>query len=212
MEIKYTNFEIDPKIYGVGEIIGLYDPENNFIYENFYDERSVSYNPLVPVGLFLRFGKGIKDKKVIFDMLSEFEISKELQKRPLGKLSTSELIKVLIIKVALSPAKTIILDSIDTYLNSRDLNTVIKTLKNHLIEIQKSVIFTSNDIDNLLAVATQYVIIKDGKIAYNGKDFSKVGVETDISIFTKLANAKGAKLKNYKDESDLLKAIYRSIK
>lgn len=212
MEIKYTNFEIDPKIYGTGEIIGLYDPDNNFIYENFYDERSISYNPLIPVGLFLRFGKGIKDKKVIFDMLSEFEISKELQKKPLGKLSTSELIKVLIIKVALSPAKTIILDSIDSYLNNRDLNTVIKTLKNHLVEIQKSVIFTSNNIDNILTVATRYVIIKDGKIAYNGKDFSKVGVESDIARFTKLANARGAKLKDYKDESDLLKAIYRSIK
>lgn len=213
MEISYTNFELDTQIYGTNELIGLIDKSGDFIYENFYDVRPITYNDNLSVALYLKNMPFYKNKKKLtFDMLDEFGITKELQKRSLKKLSTSELLKVLIIKLCSSDAKTIILDSIDSYLSYGDLNAILKTLKNHLPEIKKNVIFMTNKVDNIIQYSSRYIIVEEGKIIYNGNDFKKLPIESSIANFVRLANQKGAALENYKDVNDLLKAIYRSVK
>lgn len=212
MEIKYTNFELDPKVYGKNEISALFDMGETFIEDTIYDVRRFTITSNLPVGLYLRFGANTKMRKLVFDMLSELEISKELERRPLKKLSTSEQIKVQLIKLCTSPAKTIILEGLDTYFNYKDLISILKSLKNHLVQIEKNVIVTTNKVENLVQYADRYIVIEEGQIVYNGTSFEKTNLETDIKVFTNLANQKGAKLKDYKEANDLLKAIYRSVK
>lgn len=212
MEINYTNFELNPKVFGTNCLSGLIDIDSQYLYNNVYDIRSLQYNENLTVTWFLKFGANRKNKKIIFEMLSEFEISEELQKRKLKTLSESELTKVLIIKACISNAKTIILNYIDSILNWRDLNTVLKTIKNHLVEIEKNVIFSTNKIDNIILHSDKYIIVKNNEIIYNGNDITELPIDTEINEFVKLANKKGAKLDYYKEANDLLKAIYRSIK
>lgn len=212
MEIKYTNFELDEKTFGKNEICALFNETGTFIEDNIYDVRTFNQISNLPVGIYLRFGTNVKTKKLIFDLLSEFEISKELQRRPLKKLSTSEFIKVQIIKLCASPVKNIILDGLDTYFNYKDLTVILKTLKNHLVQIDKTVIVTANKVDNLVQYADRYIIVEEGRIIYAGCDYEKAPLKTDIRTFTNIANDKGAKLKDYKEANDLLKAIYRSVK
>lgn len=211
MEIKYTTFELDPKIFEKNGVNALIDPNGTFIYDNIYDVRTYHPTSVLPAGLFLRFGANIATRKIIFDMLSELEISKELEKRPLKKLSTSEQAKILLIKLCTSNVKNIILEGLDTFFNYKDTIMIIKSLKNHLAATDKTVIVTMNKVDNAIVIADRFLIVRDGKIVYNGKDYTKIE-NTDIKRFTELANAKGAKIKDYKDASDLLKAIYRSVK
>lgn len=211
MEIKYTNFDLDPKLFIKNEINVLVDPNGTFIYDNVYDVKTYAPSSALPVGMFLKFGANIAKRKIIFDMLSEFEISKELEKRPLKKLSTSELLRVLLIKLCTSDAKNIILEGLDTYFNYKDMIMIVKTLKNHLVATDKTVVLTTNKVDNGIQCADHYIVIEEGKPIYNGNDYAKIS-GTDIKKFTALANAKGAKIKDYKDPSDLLKAIYRSVK
>jgi len=67
-------------------------------------------------------------------------------------------------------------------------------------------------VDNSIQFVDRYIVVSNGNITYNGKDFSAINEPTNIKNFTELANARGAKLKDYKEANDLLKAIYRSIK
>ena len=209
MEIKYSNCTLDSKIYGSNEIIAFVDMEDKFLSNNISDLKNYTSHSKLPIGLFLKFGASIKMRKLIFDMQSELEINAPLQNRRLDKLSMSELLKVLIIKICSSRAKVIILESLDTYFNYKDMIQIIKTIKNHIVEMNKTVILTMNKVDNLIQYADRYIVVEDGDIVYNGKDFTKIPIPTDIKSFTDLANKKGAKLK---EANDLLKAIYRSIK
>lgn len=212
MEIKYTNFPLSKKIYGQNEITAIFDHDGTFLYETIYDLKIYKPQSRLSVNLFLRFGANTKKRKLIFDMLSELEITKDLEKRPLRKLSTTELYKVLLIKLCISPAKNIILENLDTHFNYKDMMQILKTLKNHLPEIEKNVIFTTNKPDNSIENVDRYIVVRNGQITYNGKDHTALDVPTSINTFTELANSKGAKLKKYKEANDLLKAIYRSIK
>lgn len=212
MEIKYTNFALDSEIYGHNEITALIDENGSYLDDTIYDIRTLSIKSNLPVGFILKLNGRLKSRKIVFDMLSEMEVTKDVLKKPFSKLSSTEQIKILIIKVCSSNAKNLILESLDTYLNYKDLMQIIKSIKNHLSEMEKNVIITMNKIDNLIELSNRYLVIKDGNIVYNGKDFSKVPYPTEIKIFTELANAKGAKLKDYKEANDLLKAIYRSVK
>lgn len=210
MEIKYTNFELDPNVYGKNEINGIIDQNGTYIYDNIYDINVFKPTTKFPVGIYLK--SNLKTRKLVSSMLSDLEISKDLQSKSLKKLSSSELIKILVIKICVSNAKTIILELLDTYLCYKDMTLLLKTIKSHLKEIDKTVLVTTNKVDNLIELVDRYIVIKDGKIEYNGKDYTKIGVKTDIVTFTKIANAKGANLKEYKEANDLLKAIYRSVK
>lgn len=212
MEIEYTNFELDPDIFGKNEITALIDTNGTFLYNKIYDIRSYNPQSFLPVGLFLRFSTSMKKWKIIEELLDEFDIDHNLEKRPITKLSSSELQKVLLIKLCVSNAKNIIIESIDTYFNFKDIIHILKTIKNKLGVLEKNVIVTANNPDNLVQYVHRYIVAKDGNITYIGKDFTKLGVPTSIKTFIDLANKRGAKLNDYKEPNDLLKAIYRSVK
>lgn len=210
MEVKYTNFKVDSDIYPKGKICGLIDRTGNFLYETFYDVKKIAYNANMPVFLYLSLGS--KNKKLVEAMKNEFEIRKELLKRPLKHLSESELLKILIIKLMTNDSKTIILDHVDSILNSGDLKTIFKMIKNNLSEVDKTVIFVTNKIDNIVSFTDRYIIADNGSIIYNGNDLNTLPIETSCVAFTRAAKKRGANLDYYKDVNDLLKAVYRNLK
>lgn len=212
MEIGYTNFELDSDIFGKNEITALIDTNGTFLYDKIYDIKSFAPESRLPLIVYLRFNTNFKKWKLLDELLEDLEIPKELMVRPLSKLSSSELQKVLIIKLCISNAKNIIIESIDTYFNFKDITLILKTLKMKLDRIGKNVLVTANNPDNLVQYVHRYIVAKDGNISYIGKDFTKMGVPTSIRTFIDLANNRGAKLNDYKEPNDLLKAIYRSVK
>ncbi|HBA37726.1 MAG TPA: hypothetical protein DCY94_03300 [Firmicutes bacterium] len=206
--VKYTNFELDEHVYGKNELVGILDKTGGFIYESLYDIKTPLYNGNLPVNIFLAFGA--KNKKLKANLISELEIGKELLKRPLKNLSTTETVKILSIKMMLSDCKTILFDFPDSYFNYKDLEKFLKTIRTHLKEANKTAIFTTNKPDNLL-FGSKYIVVNDQSIIYNGNDFKSLPEPIETVEFAHLANTRGAKLDDYKEPSDLLKAIYRSV-
>lgn len=211
MEIRYTNFDLDKRTYGEYELSAIIDQTGGFIYQNIYDPKKIKYNKKFKVKWFLKLGYK-QNKKVIFDMVDELELDGNLLDKEMGYLSSTELLKVLIIKVMASRNKTIILDSIDTVFNWRDLNNVLKVVKNHLPETNKNALFLVANVDSIFAQANRYIVVKDGEIVYDATKIKDLPVKPKIMEFVDKANKKGAKLDYYKELSDLLKAIYRSVK
>lgn len=212
MEIEYSNFAIDPNVYGKNELCGLIDTNSNYIYNNFYDIKKLTYNPNVTVNRFLNSLIPSEPKKIVEQAIKEFEFDSSFMKKKLRELSSSELIKVLSIKLLISDAKVIILDHIDTFMSSKDLNQLLKFIRSFLKDTNKSVIFSANRIDNIIPQCTRYLIARDNQLIYNGNDINKLPEKTEIMDFVVMANKKKANLDNYKDINDLLKAVYRSVK
>lgn len=207
--IKYTNFKVDEHLFGKGEIIGLYDKSGEYLNNTLYDIKSAIEAPHIPCGLYLKFKS--KNQKLTATLMSEFGIDRELQKRTTKKLSSTEAIKISLINVLSSDAKTVILDSIDAYFNTEDFCHIIKTIKSHLKELDKTIIFLSNKPDHIIK-ADRYIVANESSIIYSGKDLHKLPIKTETMLFADLANKKGAKLDYYKEANDLLKAIYRNVR
>lgn len=213
MEIEYSKFVVDKKIYGINDITGIVDIDSNFIYQSFYDVRRVQFNGFVPVRFYLKFCAGVKAKQVVDKLFNDFELSKELLNRKMTNLSKGELTKILIIKACTTPeAKTLIFENMDTYLNNKEMNLVLKTIKNYKEEIKKNVIVLTSKVDNIIQPCERYIIASNNEIVFKGKELTDMPVKTRTMEFADLANEKGASLAYYKDANDLLKAIYRSVK
>lgn len=212
MEIKYSYFEPDNNVFGKCELTGMIDPNDKYIYNNIYDIKDIKYDENKKVFFYLYFGEKKAQRELIKKFYHELELSPELMNRPLKKLSDSELIKIIIIKLLNKNVKTIILNHIETYLTQRDVLNILKIIKNNKDKINKNVIFNANKVDNILFYVDKYLIINEDKIIYNGSNFEEIPISSEIKKFTDYANSKGAKIKNYKETNDLLKAIYRSVK
>ncbi len=211
MEMSYSNFLIDHKLYGEYKLIGLFDRTGEFIYDNFYDVRKISYKPNSRVSTFLNYymlGTG----QLVKDLMEALELDMKILNRRICTLSDGEKIKVFTIKLLISSAKLIVLEHIDAYLNPRDLKVLLKTIKNYMRKLEKNVIFSSVKIDNIVDNADIYVVAENSKIIYKGNDLDTMPEKTSTVKFVDIANGKKAGLIYYKDAKDLLKAIYRSVK
>lgn len=211
MEIEYSNFALDVNTFGRNEICGLIDKNSNFIYNRVYDIKKQEYSTRFKTRSYIAVDK-LRKKNLFNNLKDEFEITKEMENKSLKQLSSSELLKVLVLKGALSSAKVIILDHIDDYLNDRDLSMVLKGLKKNAKEIEKTIIFSTNKVDNIINNCDRYIIASENRVIYNGNNLDMLPVKTQIAEFVDTANEKKAKLIYYKDANDLLKAIYRSVK
>ena len=211
MEIEYSSFIPDFETFGNRELCGIVDKNGTFLYNKIYDIRRLEYNKMHTVKMFLAIDK-LKNKDLIDNLFSEFEQNNEIYNKKLKDLSSSELIKVLIIKLTVSRVKVIILEHIDTYLNNRDLANILHTLKTILDRLDKTIIFSTNKMDNIIRECTRYLIASEDHLIYKGTSIEDIPEKTEIMKFVDAANKKKAKLVYYKDASDLLKAIYRSVK
>ena len=209
MEITYTNIPLESHYFKKFKINGLYSIDSNYIKLQIVDEKNININKKMNVGIFLKYGNK-KNINLISELLKEFDIE-HLQKQKLGELSTTQLIKVITIKELASNHETIILKSVDNYLNTRDLKRYFQILKNHVEKAKKTIIFESTNIDNLSKVCSNITIVSKNQIIFNGDNYDRLPVKTNLMKIADLANKKDAKLDYYKDVNDLLKAIYRSV-
>ena len=211
MEIKCTNFELDTKIFQKNEIYGLYDKNSNFINNRFNDIQIMEYNPRTRVKWYLL--SIIPSKRKILKLIKkEFEIDQTIEKKKMGELSSEELALTLIAKSFITKSKVIILDHIDAFLTMAKFKEIILHIKNIISHTDKTVIVSANKIDNIITTTSNYIIVSEDRIVYNGSNIESMHEPTEIIKFVNTANKKGANLGYYKDSKDLLKAIYRSVK
>ena len=211
MEVKYSNTQIDYKIFQKNEIYGLYDRNSNYINNRIENINIIKYNNKKRVKRFL-FTLNINKKKLIKKIKEEFEITKSLEKKKLCELSSYELLCILIIKAYLIKSEVIILNHIDALLLTADFKRIMLHIKNTVSKTDKTMIVSVNRLDNIITTTSNYVIASENRIIYNGNNINALHESTDIMKFVDAANKKGAKLTYYKDANDLLKAIYRSVK
>ena len=209
MEIVYTNNELDSHYFKKYKVNGLYSKNSNYLKSLAIDLKEININKKMNVGVYLKYGNKQKFS-IISELLKEFDIE-HLQKQKLGELSTTELLKILTIKELVGNNETIILRSIDNYLNTRDLKRYFQILKNHIDKLRKTIIFETNNIDNLSKICSNILITDNNNVLFNGDNYDRLPMKTNLMKIADLANKKNAKLDYYKDVNDLLKAIYRSV-
>ena len=209
MEIIYTNNELDTHYFKKYKINGLYSVNTNYLKSLDIDLKEIPINKKMNTGIFIKHGNKQRGN-IITELLKEFDVE-HLQKQKLGELSTTELIKIIAIKELVSSNETIIFKSIDNYLNTRDLKRFFQILNNHTDKLKKTIIFETTNIDNLSKVCSNIMIVDDKTVLFNGDNFERLPIKTNLMKIADLANKKNAKLDYYKDVNDLLKAIYRSV-
>ena len=209
MEIIYTNNELDTHYFKKYKINGLYSVNANYLKSLDIDLKEIPINKKMNTGVFIKHGNKQKGS-IITELLKEFDVE-HLQKQKLGELSTTELIKIIAVKELVSSNETIIFKSIDNFLNTRDLKRFFQILNNHTDKLKKTIIFETTNIDNLSKVCSNIMIVDDKTVLFNGDNFERLPIKTNLMKIADLANKKNAKLDYYKDVNDLLKAIYRSV-
>ena len=211
MEIAYSNFGLDKETFGVNELVGIVDKHYDFIYNRVYDIKKLEYAPFMKVKTYLKIDI-FANKELAEKLINEFEITEDLLRKRLGTLSSGELVKVQTLKLCLGSAKVIILDHIDAYINHKDLVNILSGIKRYSNKIEKTILFRTNIVENMIENCNRFIVVRDGKITYNGTDINKIPEKTELMRFVDMANEKKAKLQYYKEPNDLLKAIYRSVK
>ena len=211
MEVKYSNIPLDYKIFQKNELYGLYDKNSNFINTRIENLNIIKYSKIKKVKNFL-FTLNSKKRDLLKVLMTEFGITKSIEKKKLCELSSYQLTSILIIKAYLIKSEVIVLDHLDALLISSDFKNIVLHIKNTISKTNKIVIVSVNRIDNMITTTNNYVIASENRIIYNGKNINAMHATTEIMEFVDLANEKGAKLTYYKDPNDLLKAIYRSVK
>lgn len=209
MEIIYTNNELDTHYFKKYKINGLYSVNTNYLKSLDIDLKEIPINKKMNTGIFIKHGNKQRGN-IITELLKEFDVE-HLQKQKLGELSTTELIKIIAVKELVSSNETIVFKSIDNYLNTRDLKRFFQILNNHTDKLKKTIIFETTNIDNLSKVCSNIMIVDDKTVLFNGDNFERLPIKTNLMKIADLANKKNAKLDYYKDVNDLLKAIYRSV-
>ncbi len=207
MEIGISKKEILTRAFEKDEINGLFEIDSCLI--NSYCQITPHFN--YPVKLYL-FKEKIKNKRLYEVLVSELEVTSDIIKKRILNLSSGELIKVLIIKACLSNSESILLNHIDSKLSFGNLDKILKGLRRNLKDIDKTIIFSSNNLDNIVPTCTKYTVLINADLEYSGNNIAMLPEKTEIMNFIDLANDRKAKMSYYKDPSDLLKAIYRSVK
>ena len=129
----------------------------------------------------------------------------------MSDLSDSERVKVLVIKLLSSKNRIIILRSIDMCFPQRDFKIFMQKLKNYVEKSKQMVIYETTNIDILNDICNSITIYDGEKVIFDGDDYKRIPIKTNLMKIADLANMKDAKLDYYRDVNDLLKAIYRSV-
>ena len=207
MEIGITKKEILTHAFDKDKINGLYEIDSCLI--NSYNLVSPHFN--YPVKLYL-LKERIKNRKLYKCLIDELDITPEFLKKRVLYLSSGELIKILIVKACLSSSLSVLLNHIDTQLSYGDLRMILTCLKRNIKEIDKTIVFSSTNLDNIVPLCTKYVVLDNADVDYAGNNIEMLPKKTELMEFVDLANEHKAKMSYYKEPSDLLKAIYRSVK
>lgn len=191
------------------EKMGLIYSENEFIFKTVYEELSYAIKHL---------NKKVTDiHKHVISSLNMVGLNENYLNRKITTLSDSERIKISLALVLGINSKIILIDEIDTILDPKSLNEIIKLLNLLKKRYNKTIVISTRNTSLAHMIADNVILLSDGKIVESGnkydiftKDLSKYGLKNpNIIEFENMARKKGVRLL-YRDEiNDLMKDIYR---
>lgn len=183
-----------------------------------YQEQLFNVNVLqdIKYGIF-----NFSEDKLV-ELLKSFNLKNEILNKNYYELSSSEIKKILIIKMIIADRKIILLDDPTSGLDQKNISVLIKFLKKEKRN-GKIIILTSTDSDFLLSISDSILKLDNGKIKIkeNKHEFfsnqtllNKYGLSMpDILKFREIVlKRKNVKLLYRDNINDLLKDIYRNVK
>lgn len=199
MELANILENKEPLIYG---LMG-----NSTISTNHEDYYIVSeYKFSGNVEDFLNSKKASASLKMV--MLNDEYLEKDS-----SSLSDIEIKKVILAKALIENKKVIILNYFDKGLNNREKEEFKRLFKKLSQDYKKIILLFTNDITFIWDIASSIFFIEDNNIKEFTKkeyfDLVKIIDSPSISEIISHIRKKNIKIEDYKNISDLLKAIYR---
>ena len=210
MEIRYSNYDSTLHYFKISKLNGLICLKGDYIDSKIKDIRDIAYSEKTSVGLFLKINSLFGGSNVN-KLMEEFEIDKSILKLKMSELSDSEKAKVLILKLLMGKKRIIILRSIETCFPLRDFKIFMQKLENYVEKSKQMIVYETTNIDILTDICNSITIYDGEKVIFDGDDFKRMPIKTNLMKIADLANMKDARIDYYKDVNDLLKAVYRSV-
>ncbi|MBE6160942.1 MAG: hypothetical protein E7158_01800 [Firmicutes bacterium] len=145
-------------------------------------------------------------------------LNSEDKMKPLNVLSSNEIEKVELMIKLLENKDRIILSDFDNNFLEKEFNYFKALFKKMVSKYDKTVIFITNRLDNILDCIDFILVVENKKVIMelSAKDiyFDKIYDYTDmpdIIDFVKTARRKYSKLDDYIDIKELIKGIYRGV-
>lgn len=159
----------------------------------------------------------------IEELFKKVDLNKSILNKEMNNLSTSEKIKVLLIRSLLYDPNTILLDNIFSSLDSKSRDKLFKVLINLKKFENKTIIISSIDIDIVYEFVDNIVIIKNGKTILCGDKFKCFEDEKIIEnkfidkplvieIASRVYKKSNIKLGKNDSINELIKSIYREVR
>lgn len=169
----------------------------------------------------IKYGISSVDEEKLNELLKSFKLNKNILKKCYTDLSSSEIKKILLIKLFLSNKKILLIDDVTNGLDNKSVSTLIKILKREKRE-GKIIILSSTNSEFLLSIADNFIILDNKNLKIEGDKYSVFtneellkNAEMDVPNtlkFKMLAQKKGIKLMYRDNTNDLMKDIYRNVK
>lgn len=162
------------------------------------------------------------NKNKLAEYIKLLRLNENILKRNMYELSYTEVKKVILISMLLSKRQILLFDNIDTYLDQKSIDGLIKILKNIKRE-KKVIIISSNNTDLMLKVADSILVLnKNGiikkekkELLFNKKNLEQIDLKQPIIVELILNIESKTDLKfsnrNIEDINDFIKEVYRNV-
>lgn len=174
---------------------------------------NVNYSIVTPykfkddVKTYLNSKKDVASLKMV--MLDETYLSKKS-----NELSESEIKSVVLAKVLIENKDYIVLDYFEKGFSYKEKENYKRLFKKLANDYNKTIVIFTNDITFLWDITEEIIVVDKNEVINSFKKsayFKLIEVvdKPNISKLIDLIRKKGIKMEDYKETSDLLKAIYR---
>ncbi len=187
------------KIYGLMGNINISTNNNNYRIVSFYKFNDTVKN-------YLNSPKASSALKMV--MLNDEYLDKTI-----SNLSTAEIKKVILAHALIENKETLILDYFEKELTNAEKEYFKRLFKRLVTDYHKTIIIFTNDLSYIWEISESIIYVDNQEVI---NTFSKNDMEIlncvaapPISEFIALLKNKSIPLNDYKNTSDLLKAIYR---
>lgn len=201
MEVKrlLDNLQTE-EIYGLIGNINLTTNNENYGIVN-------DHKPEITVKEYLKSEKSLSSLKMVL-------LDENIENKRISECSESEIKRINLAKVLIENKEYIVLDYFEKGLNKEEKEYFKRLFKKLANTYHKTILIFTNDITFLWEICKKIILVDEYmKINYINKEeyFNILDVidKPDIIDIIDLIREKGLKIENYKNEADLLKAIYR---
>ena len=207
----------------------------NMIGNNLKDSGSIKYVPkyskkniaVISISDVYEFKEGkvldyIDLSKIDKEILDLLNIKETLKERNINSLSSSQRIKLLLLKIIICDYDTLIINGIFEELDLTNRKNIIKILINLKKFKQKTIIIGTTDIDIIYEFIDNLVIICDNLCLYSENKFSifennnvnnpKIEIPFIKKIENMVYNKSNINLGDNDNINELIKAIYREVR